>query len=141
MATNHFKNAYDNVATLIKASYTRFKQPGRIVVRDGITLKDASYEDGIVLVPVSDSLLGERTAGRDDQFQVDLIYFKKYFPEVDYDDLTKTSENFIDLFQDNKNTSYWHYIGVESVEYVIEVPEDVELHGFVMTLLIQKGKY
>lgn len=141
MATNHFKNAYDNVITLIKSSYSRFKQPGRIVIRDVLTLNETGYADGIMITPISDTLLGERVTGRDDQFVVELTYYKKYYPEIDYDDLTEMSENLIDLFNTNRHTTYWHYLGVESVEYSIEVPDDVEMQGFTMTLIIQQGKY
>ena len=54
---------------------------------------------------MSDELLGERTKGRDDAFHIDLVYFKRYHPRVDYEDLTAFSENLIDLFETNRSNT------------------------------------
>ena len=148
MATNHFKNAWKQLISIIKTEYSIFADTGRIFVRDKLLLKDINYEDGILIRPMSDELLGERTTGRNDAFHIDLIYFKRYHPRVDYEDLTAFSENLIDLFETNrKNTTYWHYLGVENVEYIIEIPVDEEgveipnVYGFTMSLIILRGKY
>ena len=148
MATNHFKNAWKQLISIIKTEYSRFADTGRIFVSDKILWTDINYDDGILIHPISDELLGERTKGRDDAFHIDLVYFKRYHPRVDYEDLTDFSENLIDLFETNrKNTIYWHYLGVVNVDLSIEIPVDEEgveipnVYGFTMSLIILRGKY
>lgn len=146
-ATNYFKNVYDKIESLILAdtNFARLKNGRRLFKRDKLLIKDVAHEDGIMLTPMTDEMIEPRTGGREDEFFINLVYFKKQNPEINYDELTQVAENLIDLFKDNRHpsTNEWHYI-TASYDIGIELPEDMEdknYFGFTMALSAFKGKY
>ena len=148
MATNHFKVAYDELISIIKTAYVRFQETGRLYVGQELLERKMGKPDGILIHPIDDELLGERSnQGRDDAFHLELVYWKRQSHEIDYDELTQFAENLIATFEDNRASSTnWHYFGVENVVYSIELPEPEEgdltdVYGFTMEITILKGKY
>lgn len=148
MSTNHFKIAYDKVKEIIREDYPRFRTKDRLFLRDRLLPKDVSFEDGIMLTPLTDELLEERTnQGRDDAFHLTLVYFINQQPDIDYDVLTQFAEDLIKTFEANRAlTTFWHSLSIENIVYSIELPaiedgEILDVYGFTMEITILKGKY
>lgn len=104
MATNYFKNIYDEIVELISANsnFSHLTDKHKPFLRDKLMPKDFAYEDGIMLTPLTDELIEPRVPGREDQYDIQLTYFRKMEPEIDYDILTKQAENLIELFRDHQ---------------------------------------
>jgi hypothetical protein len=153
MATNYFKVAYDKFALILKTAYPQFKKSNALLIRDVVTYAELGREETILLTPFDDSLLGDRTGsttskgGRSDEYTLMLRYYRT-MNILDYDKLTAAAENIIDTTLNNKHTNgYWHYIGVDTLEYIVDVPVDAEgepmknVYGFTMSIKIRLDKY
>ena len=107
MPTNYFKNGYDKIKEIIRAdsNFSHLVNEQRLFLRDRLMSKDFGPKDGIMLRPITDELLEERVPGRESQYELDLIYFRKQTPEIDYDVLTENGENLIDLFRNNNRVA------------------------------------
>ena len=140
--TNHFKAVYDEIEAIIVAEFPRFKN--RIKFKE-INNKDLGKEDVIFLRPLLDDLEIEHTFGRISDYTLELIYLKKIYPQINYDEITDVGEHLKKLFGSENyrsHSTYWHYCDVISINYSLESLEGIEnAYGFSMTLGIHKSEY
>lgn len=104
---NYFKEAYDKLMTLIRedSNFERMIDRRRMFLRNELRSKDFAFNDGIMITPLTDELVEMRTPGREDQYTLRLIYFRKILPEINFDILTEQAENLIELLRDNQYRS------------------------------------
>ena len=149
MATNYAKVAYDKFALIIKTAYTQYKRQGGIIIRDVLLPSEMGHEETILLTPIDDILLTERSGGRSDEYTLMLRYYRT-MNILDYDKLTQVAEDIMALTIDDSNqhiSGFWHYIGVDTLDYTVDAPLDREgepmsnVYGFTMNIKIRLDKY
>ena len=151
MATNYFKQAYDELKSIIQTAYPRFNDKDRISfvlpVDDEIEVNKANfgYEDCIFIVPGEPTEETQilLTSGEIVVYNLKLYYYK-ILKENELNDLSATAENITALLMDNKDQSsgYWINLGYDVI-YSIPKPEEWtgRLHGFTIDIHFQVGKF
>jgi len=140
--SNYAKLVYDQIKFLIVTEIPRFNTAGRFVFRDAPKEKDFGFDDFIRLKIVSDEMESEQTAGHTRRYLFDLCYYKRADVEFRFDEVCDVAEHIQELLTDYRsNASYWHSCLIETINYEPPpMPEGLAYSGFVMRLLISKGK-
>lgn len=146
--TNYTQNIYDNLKSIIKTQFPRFKQADRIRVTDsnmGIKESDLGYED-FILIRFNGTVSEQQmtNAGKLETQEYQLIYIKRIVRSEDIDEIANFYDSLDSLLTSNNHSNYWHnIIAMIDTEMDVETPENYEgeLSGFVMTLEISTGKF
>ena len=155
MATNYTKQSADELISIIKTAYPRFKDGNRIVKMMLVNgelrhvERHLGPEDTIILAPGEPSeentlLL---TSGEIADQRWHIIYYKPTKTPNDssiLDDISGFAQNLIDTLMDNKDQSdgYWINLRTE-LNLSIETPDEYtgDLYGFELILTMTVGKF
>ena len=149
MATNVFKQIYDELISKIKTQFPRFIDPGRCVMRDTVKPSALGYEDCIIIRPSKDDLAYETAISLTGpakivNYRLDLVYFKKMaLAEDKINAVTAFAEDLEDYLLDYvANTTYW--VGLET-DIIFDVDDEVPegrtgISGFVMDMFFTRLK-
>lgn len=133
----------DELISLIKTNYSRFKDPGRIQLSQEVELENLGYEDTILIRPLPTDTLVNLTAGKISDYALELVYYKKvYENEIEtVSDFAESLDNYLLSYIHHGN--YWlHLTTIIDYDMTDEIPADYEgrLSGFTMLLTLTKYK-
>lgn len=140
---NQLTTIVNQLISLIKTNYPRFKDKYRIELIDKVRNSSLGYEDCIIIVPKDTETAVNLTAGKIINYVVDLVYFKKQFDEkiTNLSNFAESLDSYL-LGYIHYN-SYWTHLSL-SIDYNIEeyIPENYsgDLGGFVMTITFVRYK-
>ena len=142
------ENIINELKSIIRTAYPRFKQPDRIIIDFKLTDSDLGYEDLILLVPAGTGEPQLLSKGKLDGYLVKLVYLKKMYKNQVIN-LVDFFEKLDDLLVTNAFGSYWYQMTTEAdleTELTDYLPEDYTeqggtYNGFILNLTIKSGKF
>ncbi len=133
----------DELISLIKTNYPRFKDKDRIQLAQEIEFENLGYEDCIMLDPQPTNTTAILTAGAIMNYTINLVYLKKLYNEKisGWSDFAESLDSY--LLGHTHHSIYW-ILMERSINYDVSeyLPEDYEgdFGGFVMTITFTKYK-
>jgi len=140
--SNQLTTITDQLISLIKTQYTRFKDLDRIKIAQAIENENLGYDDCILIDPQPTETAANLTTGKIINYFINLVYFKKIYKDeiTTYSNFAEALDSF--LLSYIHHTSYWTHLAHE-IDYNISeyIPESyktgtqkTKLGGFVMRL-------
>jgi len=151
--TNYLKTAYDDLISLIKSQYPRFKDPDRIqlamINEDELEIEKSvlGYEDCLILFTedTAETTSMILTSGKSIvDYTIKLLYYKPKLLRTRLDTISNFAEDLENWLKENytHRSGKWILLNVE-VSYTVPKPSDYEgeLYGFLMTINFTTAKY
>ena len=151
--TNYLKTAYDDLISLIKTQYTRFKDPDRIQIaimnEDELEIEKSvlGYEDCLILFTddIAETTSMILTSGKSIvDYTIKLLYYKPTLLRNQLDTVSDFAESLGNWLKENytHRSGKWILLDIE-ISYSVPKPSDYEgdLYGFLMTINFTTAKY
>jgi len=132
---NQLTTIVNQLISLIKTNYPRFKDPGRIEFSQELEFENLGYDDNIVITPEPSVTAINLTSGKIANYLINLRYFKKLYKDqlTGLSDFAESLDSY--LLTHRHEDGYWTHLDTE-VNYEIDIPEKYEgkLTGFEMLI-------
>ena len=151
--TNYLKTAYDDLISLIKTQYARFKDPDRIQIaimnEDELEIEKSvlGYEDCLILFTddIAETTSMILTSGKSIvDYTIKLLYYKPTLLRNQLDTVSDFAESLGNWLKENytHRSGKWILLDIE-ISYSVPKPSDYEgdLYGFLMTINFTTAKY
>lgn len=151
--TNYLKTAYDDLISLIKTQYPRFKDPDRLQIGimndDELEIEKSvlGYEDCMILFTddITETTSMILTSGKSIvEYMIKLLYYKPKLLRNQLSDISNFAEGLENWLKENytHRSGKWILLNVETSYSVPKPPGyDGTLTGFLMTINFTTAKY